>query len=264
MANSVKLVPRELKEKGFPEARFLSSEEQSRYDEEIKKYGDRARNSLNVKSNLFKVLKLNELGIITATFPQLECALENGLDLKGTYEDAPSVVLRSAGDSHAPNNYIAEYLAKKLKIKSFKTPYIINGLGMTEDNNSAYGLTFNTKDAQIIKAPDFDHKNHERKFSRINPDYTIEFDNNATRTLYTRDKGVSRLVLYGGLDLVSWCGDLAGSGDPGRVVVVSGEATSQKILDSYTANFKNKSEEQIAQIKERAKKAENYLRTGKL
>jgi hypothetical protein len=70
MANEVSLIPREIRETGFPTVRFLSEEEQTRYDAEIKKYGDKARSILNIPikgSNLFKVLLLNEIGIRTAT-----------------------------------------------------------------------------------------------------------------------------------------------------------------------------------------------------
>lgn len=230
MANETfKLMPRELREAGYPIARFLSEEEQARYDEEIKQYKDKARDSLRVSlngSNLFKVLLLNQIGIRTATLPELECALENGMNLRETYEDAPSVILRSSGDSYAPNDYIAKDLTKKLGLKSFKAPKIINGLRIVEDKDSAYGLNFDTKDAQIIEAPDFDNRNNQRKFLRINPDYSIEFDNNATRTLYTRDSGLSGLCLNRYLDAYSNDEDLADSDEYGRVVVVSGEAAS--------------------------------------
>jgi len=264
MVISVKLFPRELKEVEFPEARILSSEEQARYDGEIQKYRKKAKSSLDVKSNLWRVLLLNQMGIRTATLPELECALENDMDLKGFYEDAPSVILRSAGDSHTPNDYIAKGLAKKLKIRSFKTPIIVNGLKIVEDNSSQYGLNFDTKNAELTKALDFNNKNHNRKFSRINPDYSIEFDNDGTRTLYTRDNGVSRLCLGGDSDLDSGDEGLAGSGDDGRVVVVTGEASSQKILDKYISDIKEESAKQIADIEQRTKKAKNYIRTGKL
>ena len=63
----VSLIPREFREAGFPEARFLTEEEQARYEEACKPYTGKARDSLAIPqagSNLFKVLKLNEMGII--------------------------------------------------------------------------------------------------------------------------------------------------------------------------------------------------------
>lgn len=227
MANEITLISRETRE-ASPKARFLSGEEQKRYDNEIKKYRGKAREVLSVPlegSNLFKVLLLNQIGIRTATLPELECALENGMDLRRSFEDASSVILRSAGDSYSPNDSIAKGLAKKLKLKNFKTPKIIDGLRIIESEDSDYRLNFDTKDAQIIEASDFDSKNHGRRFSRINSDYSIDFDEKATRTFYARDNGVSRLYLDRCFDLLSWGGNLAGSNDDGRVVVVSGEAT---------------------------------------
>ena len=85
----VRLIPRELIEKA-PEARFLSTGEQARYDEEVLKYTEKGRDSLRIPikgSNLFKVLLLNQIGIRTGTIPEIELAYENGLPLQGHYED---------------------------------------------------------------------------------------------------------------------------------------------------------------------------------
>ncbi|MEK6830985.1 MAG: hypothetical protein AABX77_03055, partial [Nanoarchaeota archaeon] len=145
--NTITLLPREIKEARFPKARFLSDEEQSVYEEEIKKYSGKAFESLNVPregSNLFKVLYLNELGIKTATLSDLELALENGMNLRGFYEDTPSFVLRSDGDSYEQNNRLAKLLFKEVKKRNKKEklnhPLVLNGLKLKVDNNSSYGL----------------------------------------------------------------------------------------------------------------------------
>ena len=141
--NNIRLVPREVREAGWPVVRFLSDEEQSQYKESIKQFSGKAYESLNIPkegSNLFKVVYLNEIGIKTASLSELELALENGMDLKGTYEDAPSVVLRSAGDSYKPNDYLAKLLAKELGKQTFKHSMVLNGLKLKEDSNSSYGL----------------------------------------------------------------------------------------------------------------------------
>ena len=226
----VKLIPRELREASFPEARFLNNEEQARYNEVCKRFGKKARQTLNVPlkgSNLFKVLFLNELGITTATISELGLALENGLDLKRTYEDGREVVLRSAGDlDYQANDYIAKSLAKLIRKRSFKHPLIIKGLRGKEDENSVYGLSFaKTDELEVIEAPDFSHKNNCRRFIRVNPDYSIDFGDEGNKTLYTRQNGVSGLDVDGGGYLGSDGRGLAGSNDAGRVVVVSGEAT---------------------------------------
>ncbi len=261
--NKVKLIPEELRKFEFPTARFLSEQEQKTYEEAIKKYSKKAKKSLNISqkgSNLFKVLLLNQIGIRTATLLELEQALENGMSLKGSYEDAPSVILRSNSDSYGPNDYLAKDLTKKLKIKSFKTPLVINGLKIKQDKNSYYGLSLEITDkTQIIKAPDFNHKNNQRKFSKINPDYTIEFGNKVNRTLYTRTNGFSRLGLGSGLGLGSYWIDLTYSGSYGRVVVVSGEATSQNFLDGYINNLQKQRDEQITNINKKYQKAVSVL-----
>jgi len=260
---TTKLISREIAKADWLEARFLSEDEQTKYEYVCKRFNlDKARNSLNVPlqgSNLFKVLLLNQEGIRTATLPELECALENGMDLKGTYEDAPSVILRSKGDSYAPNDSLAKDLARKLKLRSFKTPKIITGLRIIEDEDSDYGLSFDIKDAQIIEAPDFDSKNHERKFLKINPDYSIEFNDAGKRTFYVKNDGLSRLYLGRNSSLDSDCSDLAGSSSYGRVVVVSAKGASQKFLESKLSDLQRDREQVNAEFETRYLQAKSVL-----
>mgnify|MGYP001575281732 CR=1 FL=1 len=264
----VKLLPRELREMDFPEARFLTEEEQARYEEACKSYTGKAKASLNVPkngSNLFKVIKLNEMGIRTASLDDLELALENGMDLSGTFEDIPSIVLRSAGDSYGKNDYIAKALAELIKKRSFPHAVVIEGLKPKEDSLSDYGLSFEAGERfRVVEAPALDHANNQRRFNRINPDYSIDFYDNGKRVNYTREDGVGGLCLLGGSFLYSSDRGLGGSDGTGRVVVVSGEATAQKILGPYIDKIKLDSERQIKEIAERARKAENYVKTGKL
>ncbi|MEK6860245.1 MAG: hypothetical protein AABX54_05525 [Nanoarchaeota archaeon] len=252
MANeSVKLIPREIKEAGFPEARFLSEEEHARY-KEAKGFSGKAADSLKVGrngSNLWEVLLLNQIGIRTGTIPEIELAYENGLPLQGHYEDGTEVVLRSAGDSYKPNDYLARNLAEMLGIMEFGNPLVVKGLEVVADNKSQYGLSFKKTDkTQVIEVPDLNHKNHQRKFSRINPDYSIAFDDNGTRTLWTRDNGISRLYLLRDLDLDSRGEYLAGSNDDGRVVVVDSAEGAQKNIEGYLAQLKTEKERQLAEV----------------
>lgn len=262
MVESVKLIPREIREMHFPEARFLNREEQAKYEEACKGFGEKARKSLDVSlqgSNLWKVLLLNQIGIRTASIQELYSAVENGLPLRGFYEDTPAVVLRSAGDTHAPNNALAKNLAGLIKKKDFPHAVIIEWLVLEEDNDSQYGFSFRDGERiKIIEAPDFDNKNHGRRFKRINPDYTIEFDDNGERILCTRDNGLSRLYLYRDLDAASNDEDLADSDGCGRVVVVSGEA-SEKNLEQYVLQLKQEADKQKAEIDARFKKAQAVL-----
>ena len=220
---SVRLIPRNLQ---FPTARFLTEAEQERYEELCKPFGEKARNTLNVPqngSNLFKVLLLNQHGIKTATLPELDLIAEIAPDfLTGFYEDAPAVVLRSAGDSHKPNDSLAKSLAELIKATSFSHAYIIEGLIPKEDASSAYGLSFEKGERfKVIKAPAFDHQNNGRKFTRINPDYTVDFDNDGKRIFYTRNSGVSRLYLGRFLNADSDYGNLVDSDGGGLVVCIA-------------------------------------------
>jgi len=230
----VRLIPRELREADFPSARFLLKEEQAKYEEACKHFSEKAKEVLNIKrngSNLFKVLLLNQIGIKTATLFELESALENGLDLQGHYEDAPVIVLRSAGDSYSNNDYLAKSLADSLGVKEFKAPLVVSGLEIVCDDKSGYGLSFKRTDkTQFVDAPALNPRNYQRKFSRINSDYSIDFHDNGNRVLWTRDNGISGLCLDRCLDVGSRDVGLAYSDDSGRVVVVSsGEAGTKNL-----------------------------------
>jgi len=218
----VKLIPREIREASFPIARFISSEEEAKYKEALKQYSGKARDNLNVESNIWKILLLNQIGIRTATLPELESALENGLSLSGHCEDAREVVLRTAEDSYPQNDYLAKSLTEQLKIKQFRSPLVVKGLEVVEDKKSDYGLAFKVNDkTEVIEALDFAHANDLRKFIRINPDYSVEFNDKGNRVLRTRPDGLSRACLDRDLDLYSWYMHLADSGSDGRVVVVA-------------------------------------------
>jgi len=145
---------------------------------------------------------------------------------------APAVVLRSASDSHAPNNYLAKSLVDLIGNPDFSHAVIIEGLKIKTDINSDYGLSFEKgENFRVIEAPAFDYTNHQRHFTRINPDYTIDFCNEDEnqRILFTRGKGVSGLSLGRDLLVYLGAGDLAYSDGGGQVVVVSAEGTkSQK------------------------------------
>ena len=174
MDNSyIRLVPREVREADWPVARFLSEENQTKYEEAIRQFEGNAYNSLNVPingSNLWKVLFLNQIGIRTATIPELEDALDNGMNLRRYYEDGREVILRSRNDSCKNNNYLSEKLAKDLKLKSFKHPYIIKGLTIKQSevskDKNPYGLEFVVDDAEVIEAPDFSRDGNFKFFAR--------------------------------------------------------------------------------------------------
>ncbi len=265
--NQVKLIPREIREAGYPTASFLSEEQQSQYKESIKKYSGKAFDSLNVPrngSNLFKVILLNELGIKTASLSELEQAIDNGMNLRGTYEDVPSVVLRSNGDSYEPNDYLAKYLAKKIKKETLKHPLVLNGLKLKEDSNSAYGLILEpSENFDVFEASELDYKNNLKKFSKLDERGMPIFDDRGSRILYTKNDGLCRLFSNDVLGLDSNDEHLEYSIAHGRVVVVSPE-WAEKNLGGYLQKLSEERNSQITEIERRFKQAENYLKTGKL
>ena len=81
-------------------ARLHSAEEEQRYLESVDANfkSERAKEILKRESNLFKIVYLNKIGIKTATLQELDLIAEIEPDfLRGHYEDANAVVLRSAG-----------------------------------------------------------------------------------------------------------------------------------------------------------------------
>jgi len=250
------VVPRKIRE-ALPRARFLNEEEQARYEEAVKRFNSKkARDNLSVPrngSNIFKVSLLNHIGIPTATLQELDLiAREVPEFLEGHSEDAPAVILASSGDSYGFNDYVAKSLAGLIGRESFSNPVIVEGLVPEDDDSSFYGLRFGKGEKfRVIEAPDFSHRNNGRRFSRINPDYSIEFEDKGSRTLYTRDNGLSRLFLDGGLNLVANVG-LDDSGAYGRVVVMkTGEAGSQNLLNDYIKTLKEKEDQEIESVKAR-------------
>ncbi len=265
----IKLIPRKIREaveKYSLGARHLLEQEQQVYEEKCKQFkSEKARKTLNISrngSNLFKVLFLNQIGIRTATLPELDLIVdENDSFLRGHYEDAPSVVLRSAGDSYQPNDYLAKSLAKLIKKRKFNHPIVINGLTIVEDDDSAYGLSFKLTDkSNFFETPELSHVNNQTKFFKLDERGIPVFDKEGNRTLYTKESGLSRLLLSRDLDLYSDWNYLAYSDSNGRVVVVSGEATSQKILNEYTNKLKQERDRQITETKDRYLKAQTVLR----
>ncbi len=255
MKTSLEFKGKQIVPKGFKfqEADFLKGDFGKAVNEEVQgKYGKfQAISKIIYSDNIVKgstsfyVAAVNEIirpeGLRTATQADLENILEtNTLDLKGTYEDS-AIVLRSEKD---PNSYLAKKLIKQIKARNsrIKMPVMIPliGLELETDSNSDYGLSFKLrKDTEIIYAPILNTET--ANFSSEDIDKKTGLPKklgNGNRTLYTRQEGLRRLYLDRDLGLDSYYGVLlAGSYDYGRVVVVSGEAASQKFLEPYLSKL---------------------------
>jgi len=168
----------------------------------------------------------------------------------------------------APNEYLAKDLTEQVQArleKKAKMPVMIPlaGLEIANDSDSNYGLAFKLKeDSELIYAPIL---NKDGRFSSEDIDFKTGLPKklgNGNRNSYTRESGLSRLDLGGGLDLYSdWDVDsLDGSNGGGRVVVVSAAGASQKI-DSYVSKLEAEKDAQIKAIESKYQKALDVLKS---
>ena len=175
----------------------------------------------------------------TASQADLELARKKGtIDLSGTYEDS-SLVWRSNAN---PNEYLARNIDEELKRHSIShqagKAYVLPlyALGLEKDSNSPEKLSFKlispkaVFESPILMSPSGRYINSANmNESRGLPNQVYETDpSSENRQLFTRNSGLSRLCLDGGLYVDSYGGNLADSDSDGRVVYVSGEASAPK------------------------------------
>jgi hypothetical protein len=217
------------------------------YNASIQGFNEKAREALGkfgskgvalTGSSPFMLAHLASSGLLPedarlATRADLETATAKDNNfVRGNYV-IPGLALRTAGDSHSPNDLPAKVLAADLEkrgIELGKGKLIPFGvLRLKEDENSAYGAVFELGD----KAD---------KGSILDLDQ-FKWD-------YVRSDGLSCAGLYRNRVWDSDSRDLAFSDGDGRVVVVSGEATSQKILDRHCTEFRAERDAKLAKVRE--------------
>lgn len=196
------------------------------YNESIKSYKEKARNSLNnfsrgngilIGSSPLGVIKLVNAGLLPkgtrlATREDLEYAIRKDNSFLIGNDVNFALALRTSRDFYTPNDLLAERLAEQLEQRglSLGTGKLIplDVLSLTEDEDSHYGLVINLKE-DISKS-----------LIRNLNDYKWDY----TRT---RGDGLSCACLGWDSDWLWDSGDefLAYSDAGGRVVVVSNEAT---------------------------------------
>lgn len=196
-----------------------------------------ARDGLVRGSNSFANALVNDVmlqqGVQLATQADLERAMAVGaMNFRGTYEDT-GLVLRTAGDSHAPNDYLAKNLAEQIRARDAKMgklnkPVVINlrDVTLVNDADSKYGLAFKLREgAMPYEAPVLKREGRfETADINAKTGLPKETRSSGSRTLWTRDNGLSRLYLVNVLDVYSNDENLAFSNGDGRVVLVRGEA----------------------------------------
>jgi hypothetical protein len=208
-----------------------------KYNEDIARYKDKTRQTLSnfylgdnntlIGSSSFMNVQLGSL-VNLATPTELELAVEKKPDFfEYQYEDI-ALVLRSSGDSYAPNDFVAKSLAEQIKkrLGTIPTPekpvrISLKGLSLKEDLNSSYGLVFVVGDvADIITVPEFSYVNDRKCFEKTDERGVPIFNSKGNRTFYARDNGLSWLCLGWDLDLRSSNGNLAKSSSIGRVPII--------------------------------------------
>ena len=152
------------------------------------------------------------------------------------YTDAPALVVRSETDPNYPkNNRLIRRILDQASRFNPKFPFMVTGFDAVQlEDKEGYGI-------DIVARDDFQVTEDERllgkysgsKFSDVDEQGFPLFDRNGSITWYARDKGLSRLYLNRNLDANSNNDDLANSNDNGRVVLISGAATSQKNFEQH-------------------------------
>jgi hypothetical protein len=207
-------------------------------------------------------------GVRVASQSDLEKAMKLGaLDLRGTYEDT-GLVLRTEED---PNLYLAKNLIDQVNQrlgKKAKMPVMIPlyGLELKKDSSTSNGLSFKLKDdAEIIYAPILNKDGASFSSEDIDDKTGLPKKlGSGSRTLYTRNSGLSGLCLCGYLDLGSYGSDLAYSGDDGRVVLVStAVGGSQTVFQDRLKDLQTQRDAEIEKINGRYNQAQKVLRGEK-
>jgi len=171
---------------------------------------------------------LEKYGMHVATPKDVDEVIQrNLLDLRNCYEDM-AFVLYSESD---PNSYLSQNLVRQIGKNNIQFPSFIpwNGLELTLDSNAPNGLGFKVKDKSfVVPALELAKANNGKKFSKTDEYGRPEFDINGNRTFYSEDSGLRVLIRYWDQDLGAGGRGLVSSGADGRVIAVSGEATTQK------------------------------------
>ena len=203
-------------------ARILDDSVLEKYNDSFQDYNEKARQTLGefgradgelTGSSPFMLVHLANSGLLPsdsrlATRKDLETATQYSPEfLSGRYVDF-GLVLKTAGDSHAPNDFLSKRLAEQLKQRNIVLGngklIPLNALTLAQNNDSAYGLVFDLNG---------EAKNLIRDLAEFN-------------WSYTKDSGLACACLSCDRDWNSVNVRL-NSGSDGRVVVVNAEGTSQ-------------------------------------
>ncbi len=235
-----------------PEIRtLLSSEIEESFKKGISKYGDKARKNLEVllggdlaRSNCFtpvELIKHLPKKMRLSTMADLGAAIDQKPGFFEKYSSDLGLVLVTAGDSHEPNNYLAENLAKQLYRRKMPlkegVPMIIpfSSLVLEESDDSTYGLSYKLRRGlklgkDIIVAPQITNNYLFNYFDEVG--IPIESSRGKKPFSGTRREGLARYRLHRCGDVSANIYDLSDVLESSNAVVVVDEdpkETEEKI-----------------------------------
>ena len=138
------------------------------------------------------------------------------------YTDMPEVILRTETPSRERNKNILSNLVKQVKAEGYEfsseNPLRISGLELAKDDGEKkYGFLLNIgENTRIVNDGRFVHSNNKIQLG------------NQSKTLYTKENGLSGLYLDRSLNLNSDDDNLANSYDDGQVVLTDAEVVAKK------------------------------------
>ena len=178
------------------------------------------------------------------------------------YSDTPALVARSETDkNYSRNNTILQFLAEQASQKHEKYPFMVTGFDVAPDpeDTQGYGIKLIPReDFKLTYDERLEGKYNEKNFSEVDEQGFPVFDKNGTRTWYARGSGLSWLCLDSGLGLDSGYVILDLSVGMGRVVLISGEATSQN-FEQYLTKLRQEADAKKTAIDARFEKARKIL-----
>jgi hypothetical protein len=209
-------------------------------------------------SNVFANARLDTIarqnGMRVATLADLSNPHVMAMVKDRFYTDTPAFVVQSAEDSRTQNKGLLKQVIgfAEQKAGSVKFPFMVTGFDLVpfpEDAKQGYGLG-------IVARPDFavtqdarlSGKNYGKSFNEVDEPGLPKFDKNGKRNFYARNEGLAWLFLGRYLSLNAGSGNLAYSCGSGRVVLISGGATSADFFAHYQANLQKELEARKSEL----------------
>lgn len=178
------------------------------------------------------------------------------------YSDTPALILRTETDNYEPNSELIQKLLPKIEEAqgTIELPARITGIDVVPASNQYGWEIFPRDDFTVLSDERFGSKYNEKRFSEVDELEIPLFTADGNKTWYARSQGLSGLCLSVNLNLSSSYEDLANSDERGRVVLISGEASTPEILARHTEKVEREYKKQERELSDRGEKALQILR----